>query len=48
MADVVYDEMDLEEDQEILRVEMALAQKELLQYERNFANKRRKVYLLQN
>lgn len=44
----MYDDMDLEVDQEILRVEMALAQKELLQYERNAGNKRRKVYLLQN
>lgn len=46
VTDVVYDE--LEEDQEILRAEMVLAQKDLLQYERSLGNKRRKVYLLPN
>lgn len=45
---MVYDDMDLEEDQEVLRVERALAQKELLHYERSVGNKRRKVYVLQN
>ncbi|KAL3268288.1 hypothetical protein HHI36_007409 [Cryptolaemus montrouzieri] len=39
---------DLEEDQEMLRVEMALAQKELLEYERTMNNKRRRTYIIQN
>lgn len=42
------DEVDMEEDKEILRVEMALAQKELLEYERNISMKKRKLYLIQN
>ncbi|CAH1155993.1 unnamed protein product [Phaedon cochleariae] len=43
--DIGYEEM--EDEQELLRVEMALAQKELLQYERTINNKRRRTYLLQ-
>ncbi|KAK9892867.1 hypothetical protein WA026_022548 [Henosepilachna vigintioctopunctata] len=39
---------DLEDDQEMLRVEMALAQKELLEYERTMNNKRRRTYIIQN
>lgn len=42
------DDMDMEEDKEILRVEMALAQKELLEYERNVSTKKRKLYVIQN
>lgn len=40
------DELDVEDDHEILRMEMALAQKELLEYGRS--NKRRKAYIIQN
>ncbi|KAK4875015.1 hypothetical protein RN001_011437 [Aquatica leii] len=48
-SDLVYDEMDIEDDKEVLRVEVALAQKELLEYGRCVANnKKRKIYYLQN
>lgn len=44
----MYDNIDIEDDQDILRVEMALAQKELLEYERMVSNnKRRKIYVVQ-
>lgn len=40
--------MDIEEDKEVLRVEMALAQKELLEYERSVPNnKKRKIFYFQ-
>ncbi|XP_045474595.1 uncharacterized protein LOC123680643 [Harmonia axyridis] len=39
---------DLEDHQEMLRVEVALAQKELFEYERTINNKRRKTYIIQN
>lgn len=39
---------DLEEHHEMLRVEVALAQKELLEYERTMNNKRRKTYIIKN
>lgn len=38
---------DMDDDHELLRVEMALAQKELL-YERTVNNKRRRTYIIQN
>ncbi|XP_028142362.1 uncharacterized protein LOC114336235 isoform X2 [Diabrotica virgifera virgifera] len=38
---------EIEDDQEMLRVEVALAQKELLEYERTLNNKRRRTYILQ-
>ncbi|CAH1115010.1 unnamed protein product [Psylliodes chrysocephalus] len=44
--DIEYGE--IEDDQELLRVEMALAQKELLEYERTVNNKRRRTYILQH
>ncbi|XP_060530066.1 uncharacterized protein LOC132704199 isoform X2 [Cylas formicarius] len=40
-------EGDIEDDKELLRVEMALAQKELLAYERTINNKRRRTYIIQ-
>ncbi|KAG5898149.1 hypothetical protein JTB14_034005 [Gonioctena quinquepunctata] len=46
VSDGGYEEM--EDDQELLRVEMALAQKELLEYERTVNNKRRRMYILQH
>lgn len=39
---------DMEDQQELLRVEMALAQKELLEFDRSSKNKRRKIYLVNN
>ncbi|CAG9862195.1 unnamed protein product [Phyllotreta striolata] len=45
-SDGAYEE--LEDDQELLRVEMALAQKELLAYERTVNNKRRRTFILQH
>ncbi|XP_044753514.1 uncharacterized protein LOC123312955 isoform X2 [Coccinella septempunctata] len=39
---------DMEDHHEMLRVEVALAQKELLEYERTMNNKRRKTYIIQN
>lgn len=47
ITDDAYEE-DMEDDQELLRVEMALAQKELLEYERTVNNKRRRTYIIQN
>jgi hypothetical protein len=46
VSDGVYE--DTEEDQEMLRVEMALAQKELMEYEKTVNNKRRRTYIVQN
>ncbi|XP_044269377.1 forkhead box protein P1 [Tribolium madens] len=45
-SDEVYE--DIEEDQEMLRVEMALAQKELMEYEKPVNSKRRRTYIVQN
>lgn len=47
ITDDAYEE-DMEDDQELLRVEMALAQKELLEYERTVNNKRRRTYIIHN
>ncbi|CAH2006402.1 unnamed protein product [Acanthoscelides obtectus] len=47
VSDVMYTSDDIEDDKELLRVEMALAQKELLEYERTVNNKRRRTYLIQ-
>ncbi|KAB0794638.1 hypothetical protein PPYR_11477 [Photinus pyralis] len=48
-TELVYDEMDIENDKEVLRVEVALAQKELLEYGRCAVNgKKRKIYYLQD
>lgn len=44
----MYDEIDMEEDQEILRMEVALAQKELLEYEDTIGTKKRRTYYIQN
>lgn len=41
-----YDD-EFEEDKELLRVEMELARKELLEQERTISNKRRRTYILQ-
>ncbi|KAJ8952136.1 hypothetical protein NQ318_018472 [Aromia moschata] len=46
VSEEVYE--DMEEDQELLRVEMALAEKELLEYERTVNNKRRRTYIIQH
>ncbi|KAJ3643734.1 hypothetical protein Zmor_026426 [Zophobas morio] len=46
VSDGMYE--DIEEDQEMLRVEMALAQKELMEYEKTVNNKRRRTYIVQN
>ncbi|KAJ8931797.1 hypothetical protein NQ314_015253 [Rhamnusium bicolor] len=46
VSDSMYE--DMEDDQELLRVEMALAQKELLEYERTVNNKRRRTYIIQH
>lgn len=41
----MYDDIDMEDEQEILRMEMALAQKELLEYDdRAVTTKKRKTY----
>nr|CAH7718894.1 unnamed protein product [Callosobruchus chinensis] len=47
ISDDMYASDDMEDDKELLRVEMALAQKELLEYERTVNNKRRRTYLIQ-
>ncbi|KAF7282128.1 hypothetical protein GWI33_003139 [Rhynchophorus ferrugineus] len=40
-------EDEIEEDKKLLRVQMALAQKELLEYEKTMNNKRRRTYIVQ-
>lgn len=47
VSDSLYEE-DMDEDKELLRVEMALAEKELLAYEKTINNKRRRTYIIQN
>lgn len=44
VSDDIFEE-EVEDEQELLRVEMALAQKELLEYERTLNNKRRRTYI---
>ena len=47
VAETMYD--DLSDDQELLRMEMALAQRELMEYERSVTNKRKKIaYVIHN
>lgn len=46
MTDSLYEEIDVEDEEEYLRVQMALAQKELLEYGKTVSIKRKRTYAI--